>query len=89
MPTVPANTLSSTTTSSKPARPDNEPDKGYNQGKGSMRAYQSMITDAKKNQAAKLEKVPDTPEARMRLAADHKQAMQTIKSFAPSSTTSS
>ena len=43
---------------------------------------QSMVTDAKENLAAELRKAPDTLETRMRLEADYKQAMQTIRSLA-------
>ena len=84
MPTVPSNAPSSTTASSKPGGADYEPDEEW---KEQLRerieeGLQSMVADAKENQAAELKKAPDTPEARMRLEADYKQAMQTIKSLA-------
>lgn len=84
MPAVPANAPSSTTTSSKPDGADYEPDDGWKKQlrKRIEEGFHSMIADAKENQAAELRKGPDTPETRMRLEADYKQAMQTIKGLA-------
>ena len=84
MPTVPANAPSSTMASSKPDGADYEPDEEWKVQlrKRIEEGLQSMVADAKENQAAELKKAPDTPETRMRLEADYKQAMQTIKALA-------
>jgi hypothetical protein len=77
MPTVPP-------TFSKFDGADYEPDDEW---KGQLRkrieeGLLSMVTDAKENLAAELRKASDSPETRMRLEADYKQAMQTIKNLA-------
>ena len=84
MPTVPANAPSSTTSSFKPDGVDYEPDEEWKVQlrKRIEEGLQSMVADAKESQAAELRKGPDTPETRMRLEADYKQAMQTIKGLA-------
>ena len=81
MPTVPENAPSSTTT---PIGVDCEPDDAW---KEQLRRriqddLQLMIVDANEDLATELGKAPDTPEARMRLEADYKQAIQTIYGLA-------
>ena len=86
MPTLPtiATTPPSPTTSPKPDGADYEPDREW---KAQLRkriqgGVQSMVADAKENLAAESRKTPNTPETRMRLEADYKQLMQTIKDLA-------
>ena len=81
MPTVPENAPSSTTTSNGF---DCEPDDAWKEQlrKRIKEGLQSMVADATENHAAELSKAPNTPEARMRLEADHKQTMQTISGLA-------
>ena len=81
MPTVPENAPTSTATSNGV---DCEPDDAWKENlrKRIEEGLQSMVADAKENHATELSKAPDTPEARIRLEADYKDAMQTIKSLA-------
>ena len=84
MSTLPTNAHSSTTTSSKPNGADYEPDDEW---KAQLRkrieeGLQPMVADAREKLAAESRKTPDTPEIRIRLEADYKQAVQTIKNLA-------
>ena len=81
MPTVPENAPSSTTA---PIGVDCEPDDAWKEQlkKRIKEGLWSMVVDAKENYATELSKAPDTPEARMRLEVDYKEAMLTINGLA-------
>ena len=78
MPTAPENASSSTAASNGV---DCEPDDAWKEQlrKRIEEGLQSMVIDAKDNHASELIKMP---EARMRLEADYKQAIQTIRNLA-------
>ena len=72
------------TTSSKSDGADHEPDDEWKEQfkKRIEEGLQSMVTDAKESLAAELRKAPDIPETCMRLEADYKQTVQTIRNLA-------
>ena len=84
MPTLSTYAPSPTPTSAKADGADFEPDETWKQQlkKRIEEGLKSMVQDAKDSQTAELRKAVVTPEVRLRLEDEYKQAMNTIKSLA-------